>query len=64
LNISGFFKGVFYGDINNDGYPDLYISNLGDFNQLFVNTSKSGTLGFVTASNEVGLGEPKASFPT
>jgi len=64
LNVSGFFKGVSCGDLNNDGYPDLYISNLGQYNQLYMNTSKSGTLGFTAITQRAGVGEPRASFPT
>ncbi len=64
LNISGFFKGVSCGDVNNDGYPDLYISNLGDYNQLHLNNTKSGILGFVLGPPDLGVSEPQVSFPT
>jgi hypothetical protein len=48
---TGYGMGVAVGDINNDGWPDLYLSNLGS-NQMYINhgdgtftdvTKKSGT---------------------
>jgi hypothetical protein len=62
INITGFFKGVACGDLNQDGYPDLYLSNQGAANQLFINNSASGTLNFTLTS--AGVEKPLASFPT
>ena len=64
LNITGFFKGVAAGDLNNDGYQELYISNLGAPNELFINNCKSGKTQFSPIANRVGVQEPKVSFPT
>ena len=36
-SIEGFIKGVVFGDINNDKWPDLYISVMGGKNLLFKN---------------------------
>jgi len=33
---TGYGMGVAVGDINNDGYPDLYLTNLGH-NQMYLN---------------------------
>jgi hypothetical protein len=51
ITASGYGMGAIVGDVNNDGWPDLYLSNLGS-NRLYLNngngtftdvTSKSGT---------------------
>lgn len=58
-SIHQFVKGVSFGDINNDQWPDLYISVLGDENLLFVNNS--GT--FNEIGNSAGVQYPDFSFP-
>jgi len=58
LNISTFIKGVTWGDINNDSWPDLFISVAGGKNLLFKNNS--GT--FENISNSSGIEEPIFSF--
>lgn len=57
--IKGFVKGVSFGDINNDGWPDLYISILGGKNRLFIN--EEGT--FKDISIDSGVQAPLYSFP-
>jgi len=57
--IKGFVKGVSFGDINNDGWPDLYISILGGKNRLFIN--EEGT--FRDISNSSAVEAPLYSFP-
>ena len=58
-SISGFIKGVTWGDINNDGWQDLYISVLGGENYLFKNNK--GT--FENISSSSGTQSPHYSFP-
>ena len=61
---TGFFKGVDSGDINNDGYPDLYISNFKGENLLYINAADEVGLSFYLAADSVGVAEPMDSFST
>ena len=58
-NINGNVKGVVFGDINNDQWPDLFISILGGENRLFKN--EFGI--FKDITYEAGVEEPFFSFP-
>lgn len=58
-NIIGFTKGVSFGDINKDGWPDLYVSMLGSKNLLFKNQEGK----FVNISAKAKVQEPITSFP-
>ena len=57
---SRFTKGVTWGDIDNDGDQDLYVSNLGAENRLYRN-SGDGT--FTDIAPEAGVTRPLKSFP-
>jgi len=64
INVSGFFKGIASGDINNDLYPDFYLSNYDGPNTLYLNkTREFGKPTFEIVEN-AGVSEPKLSFPT
>ncbi len=54
-------KGSAWGDYDNDGYPDLYVSNYADENRLYRNNG-DGT--FTDVAPALGLTEPLESFPT
>jgi hypothetical protein len=56
----GFTKGVVWGDIDGDRYPDLFVSNQGETNCLFKN-QRDGT--FRDVAHSAGVDGPKASFP-
>ncbi len=53
-------KGAAWGDYDNDGDPDLYVSNFGEENRLYRNNG-DGT--FTDVARELGVTEPLASFP-
>lgn len=54
-------KGVTAGDYNEDGFPDIYVSNYGQANRLFRNNRDST---FTDVAEEMGVIEPIDSFPT
>ncbi len=52
-------KGAVWGDYDNDGWPDLYVSNSGQENRLYHN-NQNGT--FTDVAAEMGVTEPIKSF--
>jgi hypothetical protein len=61
IKVMGVTKGVVFGDYDNDGYPDLYLSNVFGENQLYHN-NRNGT--FTEVGKQLGLEKPIISFPT
>ncbi len=57
----GYTKGVAAMDFDNDGWPDLYVSNFGGTNALFYN-NRNGTFTDITA--QVGVPGPEKGFAT
>lgn len=55
-----FTKGVTWGDIDGDRYPDLFVSNQGQKNRLYRN-NRDGT--FKDIATEAGVELPLESFP-
>ncbi|MBK8977286.1 MAG: CRTAC1 family protein [Planctomycetes bacterium] len=53
-------KAVAWGDYDDDGFPDLYVSNIGSENRLFHN-QRDGT--FVDVAPRLGVTQPLAGFP-
>lgn len=65
ITATGYFKGVATGDVNNDMYPDLYLSNYNGLNTLYINTTEeTGKPSFKIATKEAGVSNPVHSFPT
>jgi hypothetical protein len=67
----GFVKGVAWGDFNNDGLPDLYVSVKGAANRLFRNDGPADTRHpdpahwkFTDVTKAAGVAEPIHSFAT
>lgn len=66
----GFVKGAGWGDYDNDGYPDLYLSRLGEPNILFKNEGPSKNPDtppawkFTDVTQKAGVAEPLKSFST
>ena len=56
-----FVKGAAWGDIDNDRYPDLYVSVAGGNNRMYRN-NRNGT--FTDVAPELNLTNPKGSFAT
>ena len=65
LDVTGFIKGVAWGDIDNDLLPDLYISRLGESNLLFYNQGPGadGIWRFSDITAKAGVEQPNFSFP-
>ncbi len=57
----GYFKGVAWGDFDNDRFPDLYVSNYAGLNHLYRNDG-DGT--FTDVAQRLGVTRPWVSFPT
>ena len=66
LRFRSMTKGVIWGDVNSDGRPDLYASNFGERNLLFINqgSGRSGAPTFEEVGRERGVAEPTYSFTT
>jgi len=66
IDLDAFVKGVTWGDVNNDGLPDLYVSVFQGPNRLYVN--RGGTSGkdwrFDERGAAAGVQLPLSSFPT
>jgi tetratricopeptide (TPR) repeat protein len=54
VNRSSFSKGVTAGDYDNDGYPDLYVSNYGEANFLYHNNHNSTFTEFAAVAGVPG----------
>jgi hypothetical protein len=54
VNRSSFAKGVTAGDYDNDGWPDLYVSNYGETNFLYHNNGNKTFTEFATAAGVRG----------
>ena len=59
-NLHGYFKGVAAGDIDQDGWPDLYLSDMGGLNRLLRNNEGK----FSDHAASAGVESPVYSFPT
>jgi tetratricopeptide (TPR) repeat protein len=57
----GFTKGVVSEDVNNDNYPDIYVSNQGEPNLLLIN-NRDGT--FTDVAEVRNVADPLMSFAT
>ena len=61
VGASAFTKGMVFGDYDNDGWPDLYVSNMYGDNFLYHNNG-NGT--FTDVAARAGVTKPFVSFPT
>jgi hypothetical protein len=65
LSTVAYLKGCAAGDINNDGWPDLYLSNYNGPNFLLLNRGVDGQNipQFENIAQSAGVTEPEISFP-
>lgn len=66
IEVDAFVKGAAWGDVNNDGLPDLYISILGEPNRLYINRGgrTPTTWRFEEQAASAGVARPINSFST
>lgn len=65
IDVEAFVKGVAWGDVNNDGRPDLFVSVMGGPNLLFMNRGGKSidTWRFEEVGAKAGVQLPMLSFP-
>jgi len=65
IDLDDFVKGVVWGDVNNDGLPDLFVSVLMGPNRLYLNRGGTSleTWRFNDVAPSAGVQLPLASFP-
>lgn len=63
LTTNLFYKGCVATDVNNDRYPDLFLSPIGAPNLLYINQGNIGKKGFALSGPEANLSAPEKSFP-
>ncbi len=63
LGVIGYVKAVAWGDVDGDGWLDLYVSRLDGPNRLFRNRGGEGDPGFADVTAAAGVAEPIHSFP-
>lgn len=65
FKLDEFVKGASWGDVNNDGWPDLYVSVMGGENKLFVHRglNEMGLPRFEEIGGKAGVSQPYFSFP-
>ncbi len=64
ITLNAFVKGVAWGDVNNDGWDDLYVSVIGSPNRLYLNRGPQEPSGWRFEEAGAGVHEPFFSFPT
>ena len=66
IDVDAFVKGVTWGDVNNDGLPDLYVSVFGGPNRLYINRGGKSidTWHFEEMAATAGVQQPYMSFAT
>ena len=60
VDVRAFVKAAVWGDVDNDRFPDLYVSVLGGANHLYRNR---GDGSFEDVAAELGVTGPRQSFP-
>ncbi len=66
IDVDAFVKGAAWGDVNNDGLPDLFVSIFGGANRLYLNRGGRtvDTWRFEDISAQAGIQLPHLSFAT
>lgn len=66
VDVNAYVKGTAWGDVNNDGLQDLYVSVLGGRNRLYVNQGGTSVddWSFEERAAQAGVQAPIFSFPT